>query len=896
MKGDMNMLRVIPVPVVLALLMTPVVAAEANLLPAGFESNNVGGFLGWEADTAVIRLSERGPDGGVVLRFTGNRGTYSFFHSRRKLAGGGRYRLSANVRTRAVTGADRVELMIHNWPWNAALKADIPSDTAGGWQPISCEGVLPASRGDEYDVTLYCSGGLPAEAVLDLADIALVAVDEKAVAGASPIPADKPYVARICPVDPALADVDPRQAKMRFFYSGPKVAADGAALSLRATLAGRTRLAPFTPEGYATVDFGEIPSGRHPLVVETAASLSSPAASSNRYTVIAREIVADPTPLKRLNNFVSEIASVPLANGEVPFVLAKESWVWVGTDRPYETVEADVDAEFPRVVHYRPRERGSARQLKAGRHVVRVRGVPAGNPEGRLDIRLIKPILIDGSFNSAFREDPWSRRYCHYFLDESYFDAMNVLANVQEQFSVPAGTPDSKLSPYQKMARPRLLDRGAKLYGRCSLGGQDVRRRDLDQIILVYTNTPGCLNGTPFAIDETAMSTLTLPKYNNAEAMWHLVDIGACGSTFIEDSKHLRFNRPALDIPEITACINGGEGRSHLIHEWYYRSPVDEVEYEATVRFMKDRLAELRTLVPSAVSHVFYYMNGYLNPAFWTSWIYPHVDMKGSEARMLHMLATDPDFADIGGIGLSGAYCDEDFFRYALAAINHYVIEGRTDEFAVLHDLPTFPGHLTNGDFERGFEGWQVDAAELGSIALMRRKGFGRDVQQRRGHYYVHGNPAAGDDFAVFTRSAKGPNRLAQKLTGLKPGELYQVVFATTEMSEIRQPVRVEKPERPAFRAFFANVSPIPELTHVGACVNKFEAPKPVVHVHRYVFRAKEPTAWLYLTDWMDAAAPGGEIGVAQAVNYIGCRRYFVRDEADLAFLKNYFRKLSRVK
>ena len=217
MKGDMNMLRVIPVPVVLALLMTPVVAAEANLLPAGFESNNVGGFLGWEADTAVIRLSERGPDGGVVLRFTGNRGTYSFFHSRRKLAGGGRYRLSANVRTRAVTGADRVELMIHNWPWNAALKADIPSDTAGGWQPISCEGVLPASRGDEYDVTLYCSGGLPAEAVLDLADIALVAVDEKAVAGASPIPADKPYVARICPVDPALADVDPRQAKMRFF-------------------------------------------------------------------------------------------------------------------------------------------------------------------------------------------------------------------------------------------------------------------------------------------------------------------------------------------------------------------------------------------------------------------------------------------------------------------------------------------------------------------------------------------------------------------------------------------------------------------------------------------------------------------------------------------------------
>ena len=860
--------------------------AGANLLPVGFEPNNVGGFLGWETDAHIIRLSERGPDGGVALRFSDNPGVWSFSHARRKLASGGRYRLSANVRTRNVTGANRVELMIHSWPWSFELKARIPSDTAGDWQPISCEGVLPVSRKDEYDVTLYCSGGLSAEAVLDIADLKLFALDEKAASGASPIPTYEPYVARICPVDPELADVDPRQAKMRFFYSGPKMSADGVVLSLRATLAGQTRFVSFTPEGYATVDFGEISAGRHSLVVETAASLTSPAAASNRYTVIARAPVENPTPLRRLNNFVSEILSVPLANGEQSFVLAKAGWVWIGTDRPFETVEADLDETFPRVVHYRPRELGSARFLEAGRHVVYVRGVSDGM-KGRLVVRLMKPIIFGSSLSAAFCEDPWSRRYMHYFLNADYLERMNLFDVYNETFG------GVKQSAYDDYVRDKLADRGVEKGWTVSMSATDPSRIRLDAVLDVYTNAPNYRAKVPFCIDEVSINALTRSKYNNAEAMWRVYEDGVRAHTFFEDSKHGLFNRPGLDIPESSAFANVGGGRSFMIHEWYARAPWDEAEFDAEIAFVRRQLAGLRFCVPSAPKHIVYYLNGYMLPGFWSSWVYPHVDMKAHDARLLHILATDPEFADIGGVGIGGARCEEDFLRAAFAMVRHYAVEGRTDDFAAVQGWKLFPGHLANGDFTDGFKGWKVVQAEPVSVTLGHQKKCGLKVQERRFHAYLHGNDAAGDDFAVLTRSAKGPNRLVQTLKGLTPGMLYQVNFATMGLDDLRRPQGGTTPPKASVYAHIAGAQVFDEMTHVGACYDEFK-PRTTVHVHRYVFRAMGPTAELTLFDWTDETTPGGPAGESQLVNFVGCQRYFVRDELDFEFLKSYFGKSAK--
>ena len=63
------------------------VMASANLLPVDFASDHVGGFLGWEVGGANVRLlSERGPDGGKVLRFMNNDGVFAFAHMKRRLA------------------------------------------------------------------------------------------------------------------------------------------------------------------------------------------------------------------------------------------------------------------------------------------------------------------------------------------------------------------------------------------------------------------------------------------------------------------------------------------------------------------------------------------------------------------------------------------------------------------------------------------------------------------------------------------------------------------------------------------------------------------------------------------------------------------------------------------
>ena len=80
----------------------------------------------------------------------------------------------------------------------------------------------------------------------------------------------------------------------------------------------------------------------------------------------------------------------------------------------------------------------------------------------------------------------------------------------------------------------------------------------------------------------------------------------------------------------------------------------------------------------------------------------------------------------LGGVGIGGSRCEEDFLRAAFAMVRHYAVEGRTDDFAAAQGWKLFPGHLANGDFAKGLEGWtasgevtnldvvaKLDAAEL---------------------------------------------------------------------------------------------------------------------------------------------------------------------------------------
>lgn len=846
------------------------VMASANLLPVDFAPDHVGGFLGWEVGGANVRLlSERGPDGGKVLRFTDNGGVFSFAHMKRRLASGGRYRLTANVRTKNLGGPKRFELMLHTWPWNREMRAVVPRETDGAWRPVVWEGVLPPSENDEYDCTVYCSGPLAADAHFDLADLSLEAVDEKTASGSSPIPEAKPYLARICPVDPCLADVNPRSAKIRFYYGGPVADADGASRQLRATLGDVMRTVNWRLDHLATVDFGVIEPGRHPLVVEVVSTRGGSVCASNDYHVIARPVVKNPTPLRRLNNLASELYTKPLANGDYGFTLAKAGWVYVRTGRPHETVVGDIDETFRNVIRFRPHEPcGSTRFLEAGPHVLRIRGVPEGTRD-TVSVRLVKPITVGGFANAL------AGKYMTCVRNEEYFERCGLFGTINFT-NTRIGMPES--------ARVKFADRGVEIIGDVSCAAWLPVRGDLPGLVRHFTGNEYFKKGMPFSLDENRVNAETRMKYNCTEAMWAAYRGGVRVDSFLEDGYRARFNRPGLDYPDLSAYVNVGEGRSFMCSECYWRSPVDQEEMDATVDFMKLQVREMRALVPSAPAHLLYYLNGFMTLGSWTSWVRPSVDMKAFDAKVLHVLATDPEFDDIGGVGSAGMYCDEDYLRSMYAAFQHYVLEGRTDDFCATRNYDVFPGHLRNGDFDEGFAGWQRKPAAETSIALGHKKDLGgMSYQHRRCWWFKNGTYAVGENFALFTRKADGPNRLGQKLTGLRPGELYRIAYATMNASELERPGTVNCAAEPDLTATLRKAEEIPELRQV-ARTNDGKS-KATIVFSRLVFRAKSPEAAVIFTD---ESVPEG---AQRILNYVSCCRYFVKDEEELAYLRDYARR-----
>ena len=197
--------------------------------------------------------------------------------------------------------------------------------------------------------------------------------------------------------------------------------------------------------------------------------------------------------------------------------------------------------------------------------------------------------------------------------------------------------------------------------------------------------------------------------------------------------------------------------------------------------------------------------------------------------------------------------------------------------------MTLFNSYLQNGDFDKGLDGWTVLPARSGGIVHR------HDVRIKR---YQHRNQqwtAHGDDFALFTPSREGTNRLEQTIRGLSEGKLYVLTFAAMNYADIQDPGSRPNEPSPRVRASFCGVDEIPELTHVVTLRSKSNRDwsKAATTVHRYVFRAKSTTARLILDDGYDVRRPSAEDPVA--VNYIICRPYYVADEDEFSRLRRFY-------
>jgi hypothetical protein len=253
----------------------------------------------------------------------------------------------------------------------------------------------------------------------------------------------------------------------------------------------------------------------------------------------------------------------------------------------------------------------------------------------------------------------------------------------------------------------------------------------------------------------------------------------------------------------------------------------------------------------------------------------PNVDYHVWMDQQMNLVANDPSLADVAGLEWwTSILADEETVRFVGKLYRHYAIEGRKE--MLLKD-PLFLPHIENADFEKGTEGWTLEPAEEGSIAPRSFPRYGRI----EGRYMGLGRPAdpehIGDTFLWMKRNAKGPNTFSQTIKNLEPGRLYSMKMFSCDYQDLVQPQKKTEQEATGFigRVTLDGVDVDAKRSFREIYSSNPEPPIPVwITYHWTVFRARDTTARLTVSDWPGEEAGDGPFGQEQTFNFLEIQPY----------------------
>jgi len=279
---------------------------------------------------------------------------------------------------------------------------------------------------------------------------------------------------------------------------------------------------------------------------------------------------------------------------------------------------------------------------------------------------------------------------------------------------------------------------------------------------------------------------------------------------------------------------------------------------------------------PGVVRHTVMVL-GYMSAVGESLNVDPRVDFKVHMDLQMHALATQPAYAGLGGLQqYTCSYADEETIRWASRLFRHYAIEGNTnllsDELGFRYRLT----HIQNPDFADSTSGWRTQPAEPDSLAARTYPDYGY-LQFR------YNRDGKGDSFLWTKRSAKRANLFSQQVRNLVPGKLYSLKMVTADHRDLVQQQQAKKSHAVSIRIKNAEMLPGKKKSfqsiftnHYARPVGEFKGNKSFyMNYHWRVFRAKQPTARLTVTDWKNATTPGGPIGQELMFNFIEVQPYF---------------------
>lgn len=784
------------------------------------------------------------------------------------LVPGERYRMSAEVRT-AKLPADGMRLGVWDLSWaKESWSKPFPSDTDGRWVPVVWEGVVQGSRTNGYNFAVAGQTGSDPATRLEMRNLRFEAQTDRARALSRPLGKDalKTFPSRIVPIDPKISQLPQDGCDMTFYWPGRL----RKGYRLVAAVDGKD-LPPveFGDRQRAKVRIGTLSVGRHALKVRVVDGKGR-AVAENDYPLRAIAAVSRGYEGRKLNNFVTELVNSSLRNGETAFHLPKDSWVWISFGESESAKGCIDDSCIPSVRRYEgERYNETMRYLSAGKHVIHVTGAQKGD---RLRIHMVKPLLTSGC---RMDNRPCSQNtalFC-YSLDFS------------KRFFLPSY---NAMEHYHWANPPELAAfydcRGLTVVSAEDLGYLDPRRLDVDKCYRAIAETYAGRHGVDIEVDENGIGAPRPSHVNYAEVCWRMIgeNPNRAINTDWCDAPNYIFETPSIETSEIAAIVNSGNGRGMLYPEIYSACLSDpQKAYDWEHHFSRFAHSAI-DMVPAAKESIMYYFAAYVDFGAWSDYPCPEGDLKSHYAHFVRNIALQPEFeGTIGGLAFGAiSHCEEEIARWMARVIRYYAVEGGTGDLNAEYGFKYLPGLVKDPDFVHGLKDWTVESAEGGGVTAGKVKGYGCDVQKRK-----KVPEGTGDGVAVFTRSAKSPNRLFQRVSGLVPGKYYSLIYCTADRDNLDR--RDGKFGPVSMMAALEGAEEVKDLRyrHIADWQGKVR-----MTLHRHVFKATKDSQRLVFSDWNADGSAEAPVGSRCVLNYIIFRPYYVENESEVLELAEFFK------
>lgn len=789
--------------------------------------------------------AQGGPDGLPYLSITGDgksKGEAIVRQYNLTLAEGGRYRISARVRTRAFESKNAGVMVINGgWSKCAAICHQMPSDTAGKWVSLTNDFTCFESWRSNYTAVVYA---VASKGVMDVADFRLEALDGKALAHSAKAPADKlTTVPRLVPMTPLLWKIpeDDRRVTFRFFGRLPEGTAF-ADCEVVAEAEGATTRTALEPAGFALAVPGTARAGRMAVRVANRRTGEKVWQGEFAYRMQPRVPTASPAH-RRLNNLCTEVLREKLSGGtgSWSFVAPRDGWIYIaargkgGHDVRLDG-QAVIDADTPRGETFR--------RVQAGEHRLAVTGPSAADVIVRAIAEIFAyPSCVNGQVGREPRFD-W---------------------DFNERYVLPAVTSlDGGFIP--ETAREGFRRRGYRWYENTGTITTNAPEVFVERLVKGLGMNAERYDGValdehffwnPRQIDNV---TRGIRLYDLAHSPERLLRFWICGKP----------GSIGLDHDFLSAAVNASRGNGRLMAEVYGRTAATEAEAVDLMRGYATGIVKgCAAYHPHAVPALAIVLGNFFEPGVISLLHHPEVDPKRFLDVEVNFVATDPSMSGIGGIGWWGCnHTDDEFHRWSFVLMRHYVVEGRTDLASDHYGFAYLPNHLVNGDFRGALAPWRT----TGDVRIEKKKDF---ASTSEGRFGIQSD--IGDHYAVLTKANGVAAEIRQTAKGLVPGRLYCLQFATFDADDV-QAARTA-PRRFAVEAVLepggAEIDADRTWVHVDRRQKGYYATNSGVariNVHHIVFRALKPEVAVTLSA---AAAKDGE---RLGVNWLSLNPYFSRE------------------